>query len=231
MDEETRIVPTRDSIGDEDRSAEGGQQTLFDLEPVEETGVSCQEALERSQAAQRVWERRGIEQLQEQEAPAWMTVYWWLREQGWSWRKATYMAWEASPRMNRWPGTVEELATDVLGMTSARQIYKWRQNKSLLETVAQLRISPLMAHLPEVWAAFLNVAKRADYKSIPAMKMVFEMAGIYEQRVVHRNEEGRPDLSKMSYEELIAYQEELRREQTARGAEVIQGVFADDDSE
>jgi len=229
--EETRVVPTSDSIG-EASGPTGGvsqQQTLFDLEPVEETGIGYQEALERSQAAQRVWERRGIERPADSDAPSWMAVYWWLREQGWSWRKATYMAWEASPRVNRWPGTVEELATDVLGLTSARQIYKWRENPTLLETIAQLKISPLMAHLPEVWAAFLKVAKTSDYKSIPAMKMAFEMAGIYEQRVVHRSEEGRPDLSKMSYEELIAYQEELRREQAARGSTVIEGVFTDDD--
>jgi hypothetical protein len=116
---------------------------------------------------------------------------------------------------------VYDLATTVLGLTSDRQVYKWKENYPLIEElVVKLRTDPLMAHLPKVWDAFIKVATRDDYKSIPAMRMAFEMAGIYrEQMDIHHHKHGddEQDLSKMSYEELLDLERRMSMEQANRG--------------
>jgi len=84
----------------------------------------------------------------------------------------------------------------------------------------KLRTDPLMAHLPKVWDAFIKVATRDDYKSIPAMRMAFEMAGIYREQMDihhHKHGEGEQDISKMSYEELLDLERRMRMEQANRG--------------
>lgn len=41
--------------------------------------------------------------------PQWWGLFQELRDGGWPWRVAVYIAWAAQPRRNRWPVTQEEL--------------------------------------------------------------------------------------------------------------------------
>ena len=59
--------------------------------------------------------------------PRWMELYRRLREAGWAWRVAVYIAWAAQPKKYRWPETQEELATRCLGLNSDRAIATWRK--------------------------------------------------------------------------------------------------------
>jgi len=187
--------------------------------------VSPEEAQARSEAARRLLDARFSTAENEEEAQAeglnqWKLLYGSLRDMGWPWRVAAYIAWESSPRIGRWPETVKGLATQILGLASDRQIYSWKEKNPLIEElIIKLRTDPLMAHLPKIWDAFINVATTADYKSIPAMRMAFEMAGVYrEQKDIHvHRDDGDVELNKMSYDDLLELERKLRTEQAGRG--------------
>lgn len=190
-----------------------------------ETALCADAVRARSEQAMRLLDARfstaeNEEAAQQDGLNQWRLLYGSLRDMGWPWRVAAYIAWEASPKLGRWPETVKDLATQVLGLTSDRQIYTWRQKNPMIEElIVKMRTDPLMAHLPKIWQAFIDVATTADYKSIPAMRMAFEMAGIYrEQKEIHHfRDDDEQDLETMSYEELIDLERRLRTEQAGRG--------------
>src|SRR3989304_9055123 len=70
----------------------------------------------------------------EGKAPKWMEPLLYLLDHNWPWRQAVYIAWAASPRVERWPATQELLATQVLGLTSDRVIAEWRRKKPATQT-------------------------------------------------------------------------------------------------
>ncbi|MCW5876489.1 MAG: hypothetical protein KIS85_06360 [Anaerolineales bacterium] len=112
--------------------------------------------------------------------PKWLDSFIWLLGRGWPWRQATYIAWLASPRKNRWPATQEELATQVLGLSSDRVISTWRQkNPQIDTTVAMLQSAELYHARADVLAALTEVAQDPDYKAHPDRKMFLEMTGDY----------------------------------------------------
>jgi len=114
------------------------------------------------------------------EPPAWMDSYLMLREQGWGFRKAAYIAWAATPKEKRWPDTQEELATKVLGLTTDRVISTWRRkNPALEEAIAQLQTAELYRHRGAVLNALVASASDPDYKHHPDRKMYLEMVGDY----------------------------------------------------
>src|SRR3972149_1423322 len=92
-------------------------QLTFDLDlPEENSGdsaiqrISVEEIRLRSEAARQALE--GKTDLK------WMEEYARLRDGGWDWRVATYIAWASSPKTDRQPGTQDELARNHLGLTS-----------------------------------------------------------------------------------------------------------------
>ena len=110
----------------------------------------------------------------------WVEDYLRLREQGWPWRVACYMAWASSPKVGRWPGTIQELATGVLGLTSPRVIYHWRKKYPSIDTVvSMLQAAPLWEHRRDVLNALVEMAQQPDYKSFNDRKLFLEMTGDY----------------------------------------------------
>lgn len=110
----------------------------------------------------------------------WMDEYNKLRDGGWHWRVAAYIAWASSPRSSRNPKTQDELARKHLGLTSDRQIATWRKkNPSIDEMIALLQASPLWDYRAEVFQALTANAVKPDYKTHNDRKLFLELTGDY----------------------------------------------------
>ena len=117
------------------------------------------------------------------DATLWLNDYVRLREMGYDWRVAAYIAWEASPKASRWPGSVTDLATEVLGLKSPRVIYTWRKkNPDIDNVVSMMQSAPLYAHRRDVIEALVAVAMDPDYKAHKDRRLFFEMIGDYTPR-------------------------------------------------
>jgi len=150
----------------------------------EERAISQEEARLISAAARRTWERggKGVGDPAEAWNPEtpWVGDYTRLIEQGWPWRVACYIAWAASPKIDRWPETLEKLAKDVLGLNSPRVIYTWRRKYPSIDTVvAMMQAAPLWEHRRDVIEALVAMASTADYKAFNDRKLFLEMTGDY----------------------------------------------------
>ena len=134
----------------------------------------------------------------------WIPDYLKLIEHGWPWRVAAYIAWAASPKRYRWPKTITELSTDVLGLTSPRAIYNWRSKwKSIDGIVAILQAAPLMEHRADVIEALIQVASDPDYKGHADRKLFLELTGDYISKSEVKAQLGKVrDLSELTDEEL-----------------------------
>lgn len=145
----------------------------LELEEVSSDGVvSPDEARLRSETARQALE--GKSDLK------WLEEYSRLREGGWDWRVAAYIAWASSPRGSRTPKTQDELARVHLGLTSDRAIATWRKkNPAIDEMVAMLQASPLWDARAEVFAALTENATKPDYKTHNDRKLFLELTGDY----------------------------------------------------
>jgi hypothetical protein len=131
------------------------------------------EAQMRSAAARAVFEV-------EEDASPWMNDYWELIAEGWAWRQAVLMLWEAQPARARTPKTQIELATQVLGLTSDRVISGWKQdNPAMAARIARLTVSAVSKARAEVIAALVAAASDPNPRSHADRKMVLEMTGDY----------------------------------------------------
>lgn len=110
----------------------------------------------------------------------WMEEYRKLRDGGWDWRVAAYIAWASSPKGNRTPKSQDELAREHLGLMSDRAISTWRRkNPAIDEMVAMLQSAPLWEHRADVYQALIDMAKQSDYKSHNDRKLFLELIGDY----------------------------------------------------
>jgi hypothetical protein len=175
------------------------QQIPLELEIDEsEPGVnlSPDEARLRSETA-----RFALEHGEDRE---WYKRYAELRSAGWSWRVACYIAWASCPLNGRSPATQDELARQVLGLNSDRQIWVWRKkNPAIDETVALLQAAPLFEHRADIFKALIDSATSGDYKSHQDRKIALEMLGDYVPRLkVEGDNRKVSDLSELSDAEL-----------------------------
>jgi len=146
-----------------------GEETLFPAGPTVQ-----------GQAESR---RAYTELLGELEKQAWWQDYRELTRRGWDWRKAVYIAWAASPAKGRLPATQEELALQVLGLTSDRVIAKWRKAQPEIDhEIARMQASPLLRHRREVYDALMQSATDPDPKSHQDRKLALELMGDYKPR-------------------------------------------------
>lgn len=154
----------------------GYQPGLFPLDDVGDDGsgsVSPEEARLRSEAARNALGNRT-------ELPSWYEEYLNLLDGNWPWRVAAYIAWAASPRNGRWPETQDKLASEVLGLTSDRQITKWRaKNPAIMDMISALQVAPMMKHRADVVDALIKSATDPDYKSHQDRKLFLEITGDY----------------------------------------------------
>jgi hypothetical protein len=153
-----------------------------------------------------------------------------LRGQGWPWRVAGYIAWASSPKIGRWPATLGELATKVLGLKSPRVIYTWRQKYASIETVvSMMQARPLWEHRADVYEALVRMATTANYKSHNDRKLFLEMIGDYVPRSIQAPGKGGADggIEALSDDELRRWMgEKIRHEEPAKT--VDDGRPADD---
>ncbi len=162
-----------------------------------EPGNTLEEARLRSETARSQFEGG-------KDRPGWFQRYNELRAAGWSWRVACYIAWASCPKRDRQPRSQEELATQILGLTSDRQIWTWRQrNPAIDETVAILQAAPLFEHRADIFKALIESATNPDYKSHQDRKIALEMLGDYIPRLrVDDSRRTADDLADLSEEEL-----------------------------
>lgn len=118
----------------------------------------------------------------------------------WNWREAVYIAWASLPKRLRWPGSQEELAKQVLGLTNDRTIREWRSKRpEIEERVAQLTGEVLMKHRADVFDALVRVASEPDSRAYSDRRLFLEMTGDYKTKgVVNFN----IDFSQLSDEQL-----------------------------
>ena len=140
----------------------------------------------------------------------WMDEYRKLRQGGWHWRVAAYIAWASSPRSSRNPKNQDELAQKHLGLTSDRAIATWRKkNPAIDEMVATLQASPLWDYRAEVFQALTANAVKPDYKTHNDRKLFLELTGDYIPTaklaaMLTKGTLTKSDLADMSDEELAA---------------------------
>ncbi len=197
-------------------------------EPEEEAGLSREDVQRISLAAMSKLEaessshslRSGAVKLKGESSKlkgdkdsTWLGDYLRLKELGFTWRVAAYIAWEASPKGSRWPGSVTELATEVLGLKSPRVIYTWRKkNPAIDEIISVMQTEPLYEHRRDVIEALIAVASDPDYKGHSDRRLFFEMIGDYVPRSqvdLGKKKLADDDLSEMSDEELRRLTERL----------------------
>jgi hypothetical protein len=185
--------------------------------------ISPEEARLRSEAARSALE--GRTDLK------WMDEYRKLREGGWHWRVAAYIAWASSPHP-RAPKTQDELARQHLGLTSDRAIATWRRkNPAIDEMVITLQSAPLWDYRASVFQALTANAVKPDYKTHNDRKLFFELTGDYvpSARLAALFTKGnitKNDLNDMTDEELAALARSLMEE----GAKSAKELDGDDDS-
>jgi|CXWL01.1.fsa_nt_gi hypothetical protein len=193
-------------------------QLSFNLDLPEETGdstiqrLSADEIRLRSETARQVFE--GRDDLK------WMEEYARLRDGGWDWRVAAYIAWASSPRSSRIPKTQDELAINHLGLTSDRAIATWRKkNPAIDEMIAMLQASPLWDYRAEVFSALTENAVKPDYKTHNDRKLFLELTGDYVPSsklaaMITKNGFSKNDLADMSDDELLKLAKNFRDEVT-----------------
>lgn len=180
-------------------------QLRFDLEldevdeDAQERKISYEDARKISEAARQLF----VNQIGVPETPEWFKDYLRLVEQGWPWRVACYIAWASSPKLSRWPETLQELATQVLGLGSPRVIYTWKQRFPAIQTVVvMMQAIPLWEHRADVLKALVKMASTEDYKNFNDRKLFLEMVGDYTPKSQVEVGRSAQSLEEMSDEEL-----------------------------
>lgn len=178
--------------------------------PDDEAGISALSADDvrvRSEAARRQLEGGHLWPTNndgEAQVPAWYEQYLKLIYGNWPWRVAVLIAWLAMPKP-RWPATQDELAKNVLGLSSDRQFSVWMaKNPAIAAQVHDMRFAMVWDGLSEVLAAGMAVAKMHDYKGKGDREMIYKMSGILSDKEVEiLNKSGGVDLSKLTWEEKL----------------------------
>lgn len=191
-------------------------QLSFALDLPEETGdsaiqrLSVEEIRLRSKAARQA--------LEGKTDVKWMEEYSRLRDGGWDWRVAAYIAWASSPKVKRQPATQDELARLHLGLTSDRAIATWRKkNPAIDETVAILQSAGTWEFRADQFEALNEGARKSkdNYKFFPYLKMAMEMRNDYIptaklDAMLKKGSISKSDLADMSEEELAVTKARLQ---------------------
>lgn len=155
-------------------------QLMFDLE-IDEEVISDQSSVPSPEEI-RLRSMTALNALEHRTDLKWFEEYNNLRDGGWPWRVAAYIAWASSPKMSRIPKNQDELARQFLGLTSDRAIATWRKkNGAIDEMIAILQSAPLWQERSDQFDALNEGARKAgtDYKYFPHLKLAMEMRNDY----------------------------------------------------
>lgn len=191
-------------------------QLSFDLDLPEEPGDSAIQRL--SVEAVRLRSEAARQALEGKTDTRWMEDYARLRDGGWDWRVAAYIAWASSPKTDREPKTQDELARNHLGLTSDRAISTWRKkNPAIDEMVAILQSAGTWEFRADQFDALNEGARKSkdDYKFFPYLKMAMEMRNDYIptaklDAMLKKGSITKSDLADMSEEELAVTKAKLQ---------------------
>lgn len=115
---------------------------------------------------------------------SWLQEYLRLKAHGFTWRIAAYIAWAATPKTKRWPQTQQELATQILGLTSDRAIGTWRQKNSNIDVIVSLLQSEsMLSYRGEVLDALATVASMPIPKAFQDRRMYLKMTGDFQEHM------------------------------------------------
>lgn len=149
------------------------QPDLFSDNDLHEEGVSSRQEADRQSEVARV-ALGNSESL-----PEWYEEYLKMTQKGWPWRVAAYIAWASMPKQQRKPKTQIEFATNVLGLSTDRQIIKWKVRPAVMEMISKLQVAPMLQHRADVFEALIQSATDPDYKSHADRKLYLEITGDY----------------------------------------------------
>lgn len=137
----------------------------------------------------------------------------------WSWQQAAYIAWMATPKRERQPETLEELA-HLLGYTGAVTFRNWRQRRpEIVERIHALPKVLLAGHLADVYDALVQVATSPDYRAHQDRQLFLELTGEYAPKGINvsANAEANVELG-------ARFEEALRRAYGDADEESMQGA-------
>lgn len=133
----------------------------------------------------------------------WADDFYRLLDGGWPWRVAAYIAWASSPKQSRWPRTQEELASEILGLNSDRQIATWRKkNPAIDEMIGIMQAIPLLDHRRDIFEALIESASNPSSKGAQDRKTALSMTGDYVPRQKVEVEREKADPIDLTEEEL-----------------------------
>jgi hypothetical protein len=151
-----------------------------------------------------------------EKALRWLEMYQSLLNSGWRWRVAAYVAWASMPKKKRWPQTQDELARDVLGLTSDRAITTWRKKNPAIDTlIGVLQGNAMLEARADAIDALVESASNESYRNNPDRRLLFQMTGdLVEKSAVSVNDGSRlkQDLRSVSDAELLAMSGEKAKE-------------------
>lgn len=144
----------------------------------DQTPLSMAEIKQREMAARFALK----EKLNEGEMPSWAEKYHELLNSNIPWKIAAFIAWSVVIKTHRWPATQEELAREVLGLTSDRRITEWRRKYPYIDQmIADLQVQEYFVYIPGSIKASGEVASIADYKSTAERRLLWEATGLIEK--------------------------------------------------
>lgn len=208
-------------------------QLQFDLalddvaDDAAERAISAEEARLISEAARAKFDK--LAWFLPEKPPDWFGDYLKLVADRWPWRVAAYIAWASAPKSHRWPKTLIELAP-LLGLTSPRQIHKWRTKYPSIETiVALMQSQPLFEHRRDFIEALIESGTGPDYKGFNDRRLAFEMMGDYVPKSqIKLQKSSSKEPSDLSEEELRAWLETGELPDQSTDAETDQRITADE---
>ena len=128
-----------------------------------------------------------------------------LRQHGYSWRVAAYIAWAASPVEGRQPATLGELATKVLGLKSHQVISRWRKkDETIDEMIFAMQAGPLMRWRRDAFDALVESATTPDANRSADRRLFFTMTKDLVDRSAQEIKLENVDVSKLTDAELEA---------------------------
>jgi len=169
----TKVKPVTqlqlDGFADLIQDAEDGGQGV--------KALSAAEVREREMAA-----RQALGEMLDRDAPSWAEQYHELMVSNVPWRVAAFIAWSTVPKGRRYPRTQEELAVQVLGLTSDRRITEWRRKYPYIDQmIASLQTAALLDFIPGAIQASGEVASDPTYRATQERRLFFEATGIIEK--------------------------------------------------